>query len=146
MSRQRFKQIVTFVPPCRSSALMGFMELLDDRQLLLNLQRMPLAEPMSRESQLQAQARGGYELVLQGSRENQVALRGLVEVQSQMKHPEGRSHCCRLSVQPNPGKRVQDAAVSSGETAACGRAIAEGLRPKKPLSFVLLSAELKTDF
>ena len=58
----------------------------------------------SRESQLQAQVRG-YEMVLKREPENQVALRGLVGVQLQMKNPQGAIAPLQKLVQLNPGKQ-----------------------------------------
>ena len=60
--------------------------------------------PASRESQLQAQARG-YEMVLKREAENQVALRGLVEVRLEMKNAQGAIAPLEKLVQLNPGEQ-----------------------------------------
>ena len=60
--------------------------------------------PASSESQLQAQARG-YEMVLKREPDNQVALRGLVEVRLEMKNAQGAIAPLQKLVQLNPGEQ-----------------------------------------
>ena len=62
------------------------------------------AAPVSRESQLQAQARG-YETVLKREPENQVALRGLAETRLQMQNAQGAIAPLQKLVQLNPGNQ-----------------------------------------
>lgn len=104
MSRKRFKQIVVLVSIVSffGSTVYGAVGSISSAL------KQPPADattvPAPGESQLQAQARG-YELVLKREPENQVALKGLVEVQLQMKHDRGAIAPLQKLVQLNPGQQ-----------------------------------------
>jgi cytochrome c-type biogenesis protein CcmH/NrfG len=104
MSRQRFKQIVTLVSIVSFFGSTAYGAIGAISSSLKQPTEDATTAPTSRESQLQAKARG-YELVLKREPENQVALKGLVEVQLQMKNPKGAIAPLQKLVQLNPSKQ-----------------------------------------
>lgn len=103
MSRQRFKQIVTLVSIVSffgSTAYAGIAAISG----ALKQPTETATAASSRESQLQAQAKG-YEMVLQREPENQVALRGLVETRLQMKDAKGVIAPLEKLVKLNPSQQ-----------------------------------------
>ncbi len=104
MSRKRFKQIVTLVSIVSFLGPIAYGSVGSISSALKQPTEATTTAQVSRESQLQAQARG-YEIVLKREPENQVALRGLVEVRLQMKNPKGAITPLQKLVQLNPGKQ-----------------------------------------
>lgn len=103
MSRQRFKQIVTLVSIVSFFGSTAYAAIGAISSALKQPKEAATAAA-SVESQLQAQERG-YELVLQREPENQVALRGLVEVRLQMKDAKGAIAPLEKLVKLNPGEQ-----------------------------------------
>lgn len=103
MSRQRFKQIVTLVSMLSFFGSTGYGAI----GAISNALKQPTEQATavaSRESQLRSQEKG-YELVLQREPENQVALKGLVEVRLQMKNEKGAVEPLKKLVQLNPSQQ-----------------------------------------
>lgn len=100
MSRKRFQQIFTLISIVSffGSTAYGAIAAIGSA---LKEPKETATAAASRESQLQAQERG-YELVLQREPENQVALRGLVEVRLQMKDAKGAIAPLEKLVKLNP--------------------------------------------
>ena len=104
MSRTRLKQIVTLVSIVAFFGSTAYGAIGSISSSLKQPTEDATTAQASRESQLQAQARG-YELVLKREPENQVALRGVVEVRLQMKNPKAAIAPLQKLVQLNPGKQ-----------------------------------------
>ena len=104
MSRQRFKQIVTLVSVVSFFGSTAYGAIGSISSSLKQPTGDAATAPTSRESQLQAQARG-YELVLKREPDNQVALRGVAEARLEMNNPKGAIAPLQKLVQLNPGKQ-----------------------------------------
>ena len=103
MSRKRFQQILTIISIVSffgSTAYAGIAAI----GSALKQPKEAATAAASIESQLQAQERG-YELVLQREPENQVALRGLMEVRLQMKDALGAVEPLEKLVKLNPSQQ-----------------------------------------
>lgn len=103
MSRKRFQQILTIISIVSffGSTAYGAIAAIGSA---LKQPKEAATAAASIESQLQAQERG-YELVLQREPENQVALRGLMEVRLQMKDAKGAIAPLEKLVKLNPSQQ-----------------------------------------
>lgn len=103
MSRKRFQKIVTTVSIVAffGSTAYGAIGAISSA---INQPPENANTASSVESQLQAQERG-YKLVLQREPENQVALKGLVEVRLQMKNAQGAIAPLEKLVKLNPSQQ-----------------------------------------
>lgn len=104
MSRKRFKQIVTLVSIVSFFGSSAYGAVGAISSALKQPTEDATTAPASRESQLQAQARG-YELVLKREPENQVALKGLVGVRLQANNMKGAIAPLQKLVQLNPAQQ-----------------------------------------
>lgn len=103
MSRKRFQRILTLVSIVSffGSTAYGAIGAISS---VLKQPGGGATTAASQESQLQAQEKG-YQLVLQREPENQVALKGLVEVRLQMKNAQGAVKPLEKLVRLNPEQR-----------------------------------------
>ncbi len=100
MSRKRFQKLVTIVSIVAffGSTAYGAIGAISSA---INQPKENATAASSVESQLQTQERG-YKLVLQREPENQIALKGLVEVRLQMKNAQGAIAPLEKLVKLNP--------------------------------------------
>lgn len=103
MSRKRFQQIFTLISIVSFFGSTAYGAIAAIGSALKQPKEVATAA-VSRESQLQAQARG-YELVLQREPKNQIALKRLVELRLQMKNTQGAIEPLNKLVQMNPGQQ-----------------------------------------
>ena len=104
MSRKRFKRIITLVSIVSFFGSSAYGAVGAISSALKQPTEDATTAPGSRDSQLQAQARG-YELVLKREPENQVALKGLMGVRLQTNNMTGAIAPLQKLVQLNPGKQ-----------------------------------------
>ena len=101
MSRKRFQRLLTLVSIVSFFGSTAYGAIGAISSVLKQPGEGATTAAASQESQLQAQEKG-YQLVLQREPENQVALKGLVEVRLQMKNAQGAVKPLEKLVQLNP--------------------------------------------